>query len=83
MQDICKKQGLKPPVLYDNKTNRFAHNQGDLGDCWFLEALANWAENKQAFKRVVPSKQGFDNGQYIGAFRFHFDMFLICSLLVI
>ena len=72
IQEICKRQGLSPPVLFGEKRNRFDINQGDIGDCWFLAALANLAENDPAFQRVVPDGQGFDEDQYSGAFRFRF-----------
>ena len=72
IQEICEKQGLPPPVLYGETRNRFDINQGDVGNCWFLAALANLAEKDVALERVVPENQGFDDGQYFGAFRFRF-----------
>ena len=38
-------------------------------------AVANLAENKKCFDRVVPSGQNFDHGDYAGIFRFRFWRF--------
>ena len=61
--------------MYAGERDRFDINQGEIGDCWFLAALANLAEDDDAFQRVVPRGQGFGRGQYTGMFRFRFFRF--------
>ena len=53
-------------------TDRFDVNQGELGNCWFLAAMANLVENKKCFERVVPPGQDFDQSDYCGIFKFRF-----------
>ena len=65
----------RDPQMYVGKRDRFDINQGEIGDCWFLAALANLAEDDDAFQRVVPGGQGFDKGSYCGMFRFRFFRF--------
>ena len=60
--------------MYVRERDRFDINQGEIGDCWFLAALANLADDDEAFNRVVPSGQGFGSG-YCGIFRFRFFRF--------
>ena len=43
--------------MYAGERDRFDINQGEIGNCWFLAALANLVENRRAFDRVVPAKQ--------------------------
>ena len=62
----------KNPEFIVGKRDRFDVNQGELGNCWFLSALANLAENKKCFDRVVPRDQNFEEGKYKGIFRFRF-----------
>ena len=62
----------KDPKFVVGKRDRFDVNQGELGNCWFLSALANLAENGRCFDRVVPRDQDFDKGKYKGIFRFRF-----------
>ena len=53
-------------------SNRFDINQGELGNCWFLAAMANLAENKNHLDQVVPPGQTFEKPNYQGIFKFRF-----------
>ena len=61
---------LRPHQLYSRPrlvvegANRNDVNQGSLGDCWLLCALAGLAESHQrCFERVVPWDQGFGKNE--------------------
>jgi calpain, invertebrate len=43
--------------------------QGEIGNCWFLAALAALAENETLFRQVVPEDNNFDD-DYAGIFHF-------------
>jgi calpain len=59
-----------PQFITDGAT-RFDINQGKLGDCWFLAAVANLTLNQKLFSMVVPTDQSFSNN-YAGIFHFRF-----------
>ena len=69
-----------------NRLDRFDINQGELGNCWFLAAMANLVENQKCFNRVVPAGQTFEENptgenqdskklSYHGIFKFRFWRF--------
>ena len=44
------------PKLFDGGSSRFDINQGELGDCWLLAALANLTMNKKLLYQVFESR---------------------------
>ena len=72
-RDICANMGLEPAMVVGER-DRFDVNQGEIGDCWFLAALANLADDDVCFDRVVPGGQDFGI-DYCGVFRFRFFRF--------
>ncbi|XP_076442006.1 calpain-9-like [Babylonia areolata] len=70
---IC---GRERPVFARGGFSRFDVKQGDLGDCWFVAAMACICgpDHHQLLERVVPDKleQSFQDGEYAGMFRFRF-----------
>ncbi|XP_014259622.1 calpain-A isoform X3 [Cimex lectularius] len=59
------------PRLFIEGASRFDVQQGELGDCWLLAAVANLTLNEELFKQVVPDDQNFKN-KYAGIFHFRF-----------
>ncbi|XP_067007649.2 calpain-A isoform X3 [Anabrus simplex] len=59
------------PQLFVEGASRFDVQQGELGDCWLLAAVANLTLHKHLFHQVVPDDQGFGS-KYAGIFHFRF-----------
>ena len=50
--------------------SRLDINQGMLGDCWLLAAIASLTRERNLMDRVLPQNQDFDSSDYCGAFKF-------------
>ncbi|KAG8248730.1 Calpain-1 catalytic subunit [Homalodisca vitripennis] len=59
------------PRLFVEGATRFDVQQGELGDCWLLAAVANLTLQPTLFHQVVPDDQSFVD-KYAGIFHFRF-----------
>uniref|UniRef100_A0A8D8V3P1 Calpain-A n=1 Tax=Cacopsylla melanoneura TaxID=428564 RepID=A0A8D8V3P1_9HEMI len=59
------------PELFVEGATRFDVQQGELGDCWLLAAVANLTLGERLFQQVVPDDQSFGD-KYAGIFHFRF-----------
>ncbi|XP_055383543.1 calpain-A-like [Condylostylus longicornis] len=59
------------PQFFVDGYSRFDIEQGELGDCWLLAAIANLAQDPNLFFHVVPPYQNFEE-EYCGVFQFKF-----------
>ncbi|KAK0170184.1 hypothetical protein PV328_010777 [Microctonus aethiopoides] len=59
------------PQLFVEGFSRFDVQQGELGDCWLLAAVANLTMYPNLFFQVVPEDQSFEEN-YAGIFHFRF-----------
>ncbi|XP_046442046.1 calpain-A-like isoform X6 [Daphnia pulex] len=57
------------PQLFVEGASRFDVQQGELGDCWLLAAMASLTLNERLFHQVVPEDQSFTDN-YAGIFHF-------------
>jgi len=60
------------PQLFVEGFSRFDVQQGELGDCWLLAAVANLTMHPNLFFQVLPEDQSFEEN-YAGIFHFRFD----------
>lgn len=63
---------VKNPQFITNKVEPDDLHQGQIGNCWFIAALASVLTVPEYSKRIIPECQTFDNGNYAGIFHFRF-----------
>lgn len=63
---------MDSPKLFVDGYSRFDVQQGELGDCWLLAAVANLTLYRKLFFQVVPTDQDFEEN-YAGIFHFRYS----------
>ncbi|KAF7648531.1 hypothetical protein LDENG_00155670, partial [Lucifuga dentata] len=72
--DIMKELDIKKEItFFDKGASRFDFGQGNVGNCWFLAAIASLTFQKDLMVQVVPMEQSFED--YAGIFHFRFWRF--------
>jgi len=67
---------MNDPQWFVGGASRFDIQQGELGDCWLLAAVASLCGRDELLYRVVPPEQSFDSSKgYCGMFKFQFWRF--------
>ena len=54
------------PQMFVGGASRFDIQQGVLGNCWLLAAVASLTVNQKLLNQVVPSDQDFGGSGYCG-----------------
>lgn len=57
------------PKFYVQGFSRFDVDQGEIGNCWFLAAIASLTQDPKLFLNVVHDDNSFDE-KYAGIFHF-------------
>ncbi|KAB7497288.1 Calpain-B, partial [Armadillidium nasatum] len=68
---LTAKEIVRDPRFFVEGATRFDIQQGELGDCWLLAAIATLTLNPKLFHFIVPCDQGFYY-KYAGIFHFRF-----------
>jgi hypothetical protein len=53
--------------------SRFDLNQGRIGNCWFVAALADLTQRPDFISQIIPKGQSFKKADYCGIFHFMQD----------
>ncbi|XP_064483867.1 calpain-A-like isoform X2 [Ornithodoros turicata] len=63
---------VEEPQFFVEGISKDDVRQMNVGNCWFVAALASLTQRKGLFDRVVPRGQSFEEGLYAGVFHFVF-----------
>lgn len=63
---------MRNPHFALNGKKKCDINQGDLGDCWFLAALADITQDQHLIDIIVPTGQSCTD-DYAGIFHFRYE----------
>lgn len=60
------------PKYVTGGASRFDVQQGELGDCWLLAAVASLTCNSHLLNKIIVPEQDFSGDNYCGVFKFNF-----------
>jgi hypothetical protein len=65
------------PTLFGSSPMIDAINQGQLGDCWFLSAVAAIAEKPERIEKIISNYAWSDHGEFEFNFFFRGKPFIV------